>query len=117
MVGKQRYKSGYTAKQLLDDALSTQDPTQRIILFFDSIQISQFVNVHAVLESEFLCQPILEFVRQGIQYFHLRSALIYRLGIRAASDKSFREKEFDKSFYLLDSVTSMMDLPRKRKTG
>jgi hypothetical protein len=60
MIGKKQSQSN-----LLLDPL--QDANESIVVFFNSIQLCNFVDVPAVLENVVLSQSILEFIGKGIQ--------------------------------------------------
>ena len=76
------------------------------------------MDVSAILKDKTLREALFDFYRSGFEYSLVDEVYLWgRLGIKAAWDEEFKEGGFDQCFFILDSITSDLEFPRKVDFG
>lgn len=83
--------------------------------FFTSVQLTDVVDVPAILSEPQLRKSVVNFYQAAVQYIPWASVLLLmsRLALKATWDESFKERAFEKCFNALDWFTARSAFPRK----
>ena len=86
--------------------------------FFTRVQLSEVVDVQAILSDPQLRQSLVNFYQSAVQYTPPcpHPLLTNRLAVKATWDENFKERAFENCFYTLDWFTAKTDYPRKGET-